>query len=289
VTAAAGFARVGEDIGELPDFLADVCVEVAAVPRALVGATVEGVLWQAAPGRFLLRVPRAAAFLVDGGRRVTIDPEPRSEATVVNRFLRMTPLAALLYQRGSLAFHAAAAASSRGVILLAGDSAAGKSTLLMALLQRGWTMLADELATVNLDDCGRPQILPAVSAIELSRDAAERFGLADEYPGQRADNRQTLDMSRQFEFRPRPLRTIFWLAAHNEDRIEQRDVEGMECFRALGILTYNSHVADALLDRAAYMRQATIIAQTVAMHRVYRPRGRWVAEELADRIEAICA
>jgi hypothetical protein len=273
-------SAAGRETAMLPAFLSDVRIKTAPVPRTLDAATADGVLWQAAPGRFLLEVPRVAHFLVEDGRTVIIEPEPGSKAAEVSRFLGMTPLAALLYQRNVLAFHAAAAANSEGAVLLAGDSGAGKSTLLMALLQRGWTMLADELAAVDLDQHGEPRVWPTFPEVRLWQNARERA--AKTKP---AGNYRNLSMGSQFGSEARPLRAIYWLTVHNADRIEREMLQGMERFRAPGTLTYNSHIADVLLDRVEYMRRAAVIAR-LAVHRLRRPRGKWIVEELADQVEA---
>ena len=134
-------------------------------------------LWQAERGRFLLDVPGVARYLVSAGALITFDRASNSGDEEVTRFLRMTPLAALFFQRCSLAFHAAAAsppslqkgqAENEGksrAILIAGDSGAGRSTLLAALLQRGWRLLADELAVVEVDEGGHIVVLPSFPEI----------------------------------------------------------------------------------------------------------------------------
>lgn len=281
MTAALSLSR--DAISGLPNFLSNIELEIGTVPDSLSDATAEGVLWQAAPGRFLLRVPKIAKFLVEDGCKISV--EPSSEPANIARFLRMTPLAALLYQRGILAIHAAAAANVHGAILLAGDSCAGKSTLLMALMHRGWKMLADELVAIDFDEHGQMQVMPMFPEVRLWQDAEKKFGVLAESSNS-DDNWCIVPIANQFSSRPQVLRTIYWLTTHNTDKIEERAVEGIERFRALGTLTYNSHIADALLDRAEYMRQATIITQTVPIHRLYRPRGKWAVEEIADQIEA---
>jgi hypothetical protein len=274
-----------DDTTVLPAWLCGIQINTAAVPRTLHTASANGALWQAAPGRFLLHAPAVARFLVETGRTITIDPAPQAEAADVGRFLRMAPLAALLYQRGILAFHAAAAANSKGAILLAGDSGAGKSTLLKALLDRGWTMLADELSAVDLDRGGEPRVWPTFPEIRLWENPEKiswnRPAAPDSESGWR-----NLPIHRQFACAPQPLRAIYWLTMHNADRIERETLEGMERFRAPGTLAYNSHIADVLLDRADYMRTAAILAQAVPIHRLRRPRGKWSVEELADQVEA---
>jgi len=60
----------------LPEFLSDVSINISAVPAHLENTTFRGVLWQAAPGRFMIDVPETARYLVEEGKRVTIDPLP---------------------------------------------------------------------------------------------------------------------------------------------------------------------------------------------------------------------
>lgn len=255
----------------------DFQVQFAPVPSMLEGATARGVLWQAAPGRFLIQAPDVARYLVSDGAVITIDRASSARDGEVTRFLNMTPLAALLFQRGHLAFHAAAASPRQGggAILIAGDSGAGKSTLLAALLQRGWTAMCDDLAPVQATENKQAVVCPIAGDVRLWQDAQDKLGLD-----------QTAQVATNPASRPQPLRAIYWLSIHHKDDIDLSEMTGADRFRAAGLLAYNSHIADALLDRAAYFRCATAIAQTVPMYRLRRPRGRWSAAELAERIDA---
>jgi hypothetical protein len=276
----------------LPDFQ----TKFAPVASALEGATARGVLWQTARGRFLLDVPDVARYLVSDGAVITIDHAPDAHDEEVTRFLRMTPLAALLFQRGSLAFHAAALsppslpqqdmdwADETGAILIAGDSGAGKSTLLAALLQRGWRLLADDLAVVDMDADGRLVVLPAFPEIVLWQDAVEKLGLGAATRKAFPNSSGLSVLTSQLATAPQPLRAIYWLSIHHKDEIEMSELKGAERFRAIGTLTYNSHIADALLDLAMYLRRASAIAQTIPLRRLRRPRGQWSVAELADKI-----
>jgi hypothetical protein len=253
--------------------LRGVSLDSASVRPVLDGAVARGVLWQAAPGRFLLEVPDVARYLVEDGRRIVIEPLPQADEVQVARFLYMTPLAALYFQRGVPAFHAAAVVGPDGAVLLAGDSGAGKSTLLAALLQRGWRLLADELSAVDVDARGKPTVLPTSAELVLWPDAKERLKMDAEPEFARA----------RFVDTPQPLHAIWWLSVHNKDEVEAQDLEGTERFRALATLTYNTHIAEALLDRASLLRCAAALAD-VPMRRLRRPRGQWSVDELAERV-----
>ena len=79
----------------------------------LAAASHSGVLWRAAPGRLLLEVPDVARYLVSDGNLVEIEP-CGAVAEEVQRFLRMTPTAALYLQCGIPVLHAAVAATRPG-------------------------------------------------------------------------------------------------------------------------------------------------------------------------------
>lgn len=267
----------------LPHFLAGVGIKTASIPPVLKGATARGILWQAAPGRFLLDVPEVSQYLVEDGRLVTIEPVPQAGKDKVNRFFQMTPLAALLFQRGITAFHAAAAAGPQGAVLLAGDSCAGKSTLLMELLKRGWKMLSDDLSVVALNDNGTASALPTFPDVVLWRDTLDKFNMENT-----GKYRQTVCMEEQFTNTPQRLKAIYQLLVHNKNEIEISSTEGVDRFSALSKLLYNTRVADALLDRTSYMQSAAAIARNVSMRTLLRPKGRWSSEELADVVEKEC-
>jgi hypothetical protein len=258
----------------LPSWLTHFQIDYAPVPPLLNDLTARGVLWQAAPNRLLIAVPEVARYLVEAGQRISIEAAPNSSEANVNQFLRMTPFAALLYQRNRLAFHAAAAANEHGAILLAGDSGAGKSTLLAALLQRDWQLLADDLSPVDLDDHNRLMVWPTFAEVRLWPDAQGQLSPIDLQA--RSDLLSPI---------AQPLRAIYWLSVHTRPTVEVSKLASAECFQKLGTLLYNSHIADALLDRTAYFRLATILAPAIPVWQLRRPRGSWSVPQLIEEIE----
>ncbi|MFZ4859320.1 MAG: hypothetical protein ACOYL3_23325 [Desulfuromonadaceae bacterium] len=269
----------------IPEFLQDISITTAPVPTVLYGATSRGVLWQAAPGRFLLDLPDVARYLVEHGERITVEPAAGVSSDSVIRFGRMTPLAALLYQRGILAFHAAVVTNGTGALLLAGDSGSGKSTLLMALQQRGWIPVSDELAVVALNDKGALQLYPTFPECALWPETIRNFGRESEEFHHADANRLLVPFSEQHDTFPHLLRSIYWLGVQHKNEITRSELFGLDLFRGTGMMLYNSHVAAALLDRANYMRYVATLIKTVSVTRLLRPRGSWSVECLADLIE----
>lgn len=265
----------------LPSFLSDVSTLCDTVANELDKPTARGALWQAAPGRFLLDLPGVARYLVVDGNSVTIDQAVDAVADAVTRFFRMTPLAALIFQRGMLAMHASAVCSEKGVILLAGDSGSGKSSLLAHLLNQGYMMLADDLAVVDVDDVGQPIVFPTYPEIALWPDTVEGFGMKDALLPQYDCNRKSVVMPDSMATCSRPLLAIYWIRVNRGDALEIATLTGADKFQALGMLSYNTHVADALLDRVNYLRLATQLASRIPLHKLQRPRSGCSLEELA--------
>jgi hypothetical protein len=259
--------------------------DLAAAPHS-------GVLWRAAPGRLLLEVPDVARYLVSDGNLVEVEPCGAATAGEVRRFLRMTPTAALYLQRGIPVLHAAVAADPAGhAIVLAGNSSAGKSVLLAALVQRGWGLLADDLAPVTLDDAGVPVAVPTWPEMILWPDAvgggatsvADGANVREFGP---SGARRAVGWEARFVDEARPVKAIWWLGVHSFDPIEVRGVEGVSRFEALGAMAYNRRIASALLDRASYLTVAgTVAGSGIPIRLLTRPRGRWTADELADIVE----
>jgi len=270
----------------LPNYLSDTLIITTSVPPRIDGLAASGVLWQASPASFLLDLPGIARYLVPMGKSIYVEPAlDASEADVI-RFLRTSPMAALVYQRGLLALHAAAICDERGAILIAGDSGAGKSTLLLALLRRGWSMLADDLTVIDRGETGHIEVKPSFPCVALWPDALDKQGFDSEALSLCDANRFGYVPQKQFATDAKPLRAVYWMGIHSSKNVEVEEMARGTYFRAAGALLYNSHVADTLCNRLSYMQQMASLAQSIPLYRLRRPRGRWSVEELADIVSA---
>ena len=155
---------------------ADVTVRWDTVPEELDNPAGEGVVYQANPDQFLLKLDQIGRFLVQNGDEILVQPAPDSLESDVRVFLLGSCLGALLHQRGILALHASAILTDKGAILFVGHSSVGKSTLLGAFLKRGYRMLADDVTGVVLGKDGMPLALPAFPRAKLWADSVKRLG-----------------------------------------------------------------------------------------------------------------
>jgi len=264
----------------LAPWLTGVEVGLGEVPTELPGASATGVMWQAGPGRFLLSVPGVARYLVEEGLRITVTPCCAERPRIIS-LLRMTPLAALLYQRGFLPLHGAAATCESGAVVIAGASSSGKSALLAALLADGWRLLADDLAIVGQAD-GGPVVWPTFGQVALWPDAAEALGYGEPV-GRWASGRGIFDRGDLLATAAAPLRAILLLGeAGDGDPV--RRLGGGDALRALSVLSYNNHVAEAVLGPMPFMLATARLAGLAPVVRLARPPGAWHMDGLVAEV-----
>jgi hypothetical protein len=111
----------------------------------------------------------AFAIAVDG---VVVDEAPNAAAAVGAVLYRLDWLASQV--EDLLAFHSGAVERDGRVVLLAGFSGGGKSTLTAAVTQRGWRYLSDEVASV---DPASLAVYPFPKDLDLGDSGFEQLGV----------------------------------------------------------------------------------------------------------------
>jgi hypothetical protein len=122
-------------------------------------------------GRARYFIPGTAAYLVEGGDRITIAAEMAPDSPDVRLFLLGSVFGLLCHQRGVLPLHAASIEVDGQAIALAGVSGVGKSTLAAAFMRRGYPLLADDVTPVAFG-ADAIRFLPGLRSIRLWADSA---------------------------------------------------------------------------------------------------------------------
>jgi len=264
-----------------PRFLENVTLELSPVNPLLDAVEAEGVLWRAGAGRFFIEVPEVARYLAEKGVSLSIEPFTGSCCEKVVFYLKMVPMAAIIFQRGLVALHASAITDGNRTILIAGDSGSGKSSLAAALMVRGWSILADDLAVVSLDGAGKPVIHPTFPELVLRKDTSDRLGIDTTQLPSLGENR--IRLARQHQFTTQlPLSAVYLLSLHNREDVGRTELENSKAFHILREHLYNSRIADAILDKGAYLRIAAAVARHIPLIRLQRPMGTWSLNQMAN-------
>ena len=227
------------------------------------------------------------AFLVRGGREIVVDPAPGVEERLLRLSLLGPAFALLLHQRGFLVMHASVVAHGDTAVAILGKSGWGKSTIAGALYAKGYDLVADDVAAVQMDQEGA-SVLPGFPQVKLWPEAAALLGEVPERLPLLHPNfdKRAWRTSRGFSLGPRRLKRIYVLATGPASAIAPLKPREA-CFELLGHW-YGHRFGEGLLhgDSAAlHLRQCTQLASRVSTHRLYRSGGAAALLRLADRVD----
>ena len=266
----------------------DVTVRLGPVPETLQNAADRRTRFQAAPGEFLLRIDKAA-FYVQNGRQITVDPASDSADTLsgVRVFLLGSAFGALMQQRGILVLHGAFLVIHGKGVLLTGKSTAGKSTLAAALNQRGHAILTDDVCAVTLVDGQVPYAAPGFPSVKLWRDSAEMLctDISGLSPISEDWQKYRVAVSR-YHAAPVRLETLFVLDKHDAQGVRIEPVAVV--IDKLNLLiknTYRHQFLKGLGLKAAHFRQCAAAAGQADVFRALRPKDGCSISALADAVE----
>jgi hypothetical protein len=192
----------------------------------------------------------------------------------------------VLLLRGLVCLHASAIVVEGAAIALVGPAGAGKSTTAAAFSARGFSVLAEDVVT--LDDCAEQFLVrPAYPCIRLwPASAASLYGSDSALPPLTPNwDKCYLDLTQQsgqFESTPRPLAAIY-LLAERSDNPEAPFVRPLDQAAGLIELIANTY-GTKLLDKHMRARQFELLSRVLA----HVPLRRVTPHADAGRIPALC-
>jgi len=101
---------------------------------------------------YLLHVKQIASYYVKDGLRVVIQPVEGADWESIRLFCLSNAFAAVLHQRNQIPLHCSAFIDQGELVLIMGDSGAGKSTTLAAMMNKGFMPFSDDVCVPIMHD-----------------------------------------------------------------------------------------------------------------------------------------
>jgi hypothetical protein len=232
--------------------------------------------------QLLLEVPEVARYLIENGNRITYQPLGDIDADSIRVFLLGSCFGALLFQRGFLVLHGNAVQIGDGCVICVGHSGAGKSTLAAAMVQRGHSLVADDVCAIN----ARGFIEPGFPRIKLWADTARQLGIdiqplgrirpgIDKFNWPLADNFCDASL---------PVRAVYVLQRHNKDEFALDEVSGMDRFQLLRNNSYRQRYMKGMQLQPEHLKLCSTLAQRARIARITRPQAGFRLDALVDMV-----
>lgn len=103
------------------------------------------------PDAYRITIKDVASYHVSEGKRIIIKAEPNADQDSIRLFCLSNAFAAALNQRKTIPLHCAALIDKGELVLILGNSGAGKSTTMASLMQAGLKPFSDDVCVPLLD------------------------------------------------------------------------------------------------------------------------------------------
>ena len=253
----------------------DVTIRLGKVPQTLSGNDIitKGRL-SMSPTEYLLHLPICSYYVKDG-QEITIELQDDADEKSVRLFLLTNAMAALLHQRNKVALHAGAVVTNDGLIIICGDSGAGKSTTISALQQKGYKVFADDVVVLDEDASGGGIAFASYPTIKLWEDSLEKLGvgeLSEEAKLREHVAKYKLHFHEEFTSHPLPVAKVFVLKKNetlNEPVI--KPLAGVQAFTELYAQLYRTSQINSLEKRNLLFNSISRLAGKIPVQQIERP------------------
>lgn len=185
----------------------------------------------------LFTVHDVARYYAVNGHQIIIESfEPVQDRRSIRLYVLATVMAAILLHRNCLPLHASALKQGKNLILITGDSHAGKSTTLAGLHRKGYTVFSDDVVVLQNDVSG-VGAAASYPMIKLWNDTLEKMN-DSRFEDRSFRIQQNFDkygffFHDHFDRNRYPVKKVFVLKVQDIPDLTHRSLCGKDAFEAL--------------------------------------------------------
>jgi len=276
---------------ELPELIAatgrhDVEINFGTFPLELDNASEKNDIFQASNDQFIFKLNNIAAFLVQSGKSITIQPFGQKNERDIRLFLLGSVFGALLHQRGCLVLHGSAVEIDGRGVIFTGQSGAGKSTLVAAFHNQGFRVLTDDVVSIQLSVDGVHHIVPGFPNIKLWQDAADKLNKNTAGLEPIRDELAKFRVAAEEHYLDHPLAisALYILTPTEDSDIQTQKLSGFDKVTALIVNTYRLSFLKGQGCSALHLKQCADLSKKIEVVKLIRPRDKFLLTELTEHI-----
>lgn len=232
-----------------------------------------------------------ARFLIHNGAEILIEISRHEQVAAQRLAILGFCLTALLFQRGYLVLHANAVALrgatpiTTGAVAICGAPGAGKSTLTVALLQRGHKLLTDDVTAVDV--CNKRYVPVGYPRLKLWCDTLTHFGETSATLARVLPNHAKFHypVDGMFQHTPQPLNAICLLTTAEVAVPSLTEIRGAAKLSAIS-QQIRSYLPEQLPHGSAWLfRQCALLARDCRVLKIARPMAGDSIAAVTDLVE----
>ncbi len=236
---------------------------------------------------YLIHLP-ICSYYVKEGNSITIELKEHADLPSVRLFLLTNAMAAVLHQRNKVALHAGAIQTEKGLVVICGESGAGKSTTISALQQKGYKIFVDDVLV--LERAGAKVVgVAAYPTLKLWDDTIEKLALGvipEEQKLRESVNKYRVSFQQDFTTKTIQIYKLFYLRKEDANTsIEVIKKDGLQAFKILYSQLYRTSMINNYQSQVMLFERLNQVINQTNLIEVTRPVDGNSIEELVQIIE----
>lgn len=269
---------------------ADVQIRISPVSETgLDSTTLSSPYIQTNNSSIWINIPNTARIQANKGKEILVDILDNADEASALLFIFGTGMGAILHQRGHLVLHANAVLVEDQLILIIGDSGAGKSTIAAAFHKLGYPVISDDVVAIH----SGLRVAGGFPQIKLCLDTLEKLNI-DKNGLNRISSKTGLEIEKfslplhPIELKkPLPIAAIYILETskdNSDNRIQFRPLTGIAKFNNLKRYTYKKALLNGLGLEANHLEISSALANNLNIVKIIRPKDRFSIDEIIAQI-----
>lgn len=227
-------------------------------------------------------------YVIRNGKEIHYECRDGYTPTMLTSWLTGFALSMLLLQRRCLAIHCSAVAYANEAVLIAGEPGAGKSSVTRKLLDRGYKLMADDVAVLEENE-SKAFIFPAFPYQKLCRNEVENRKLdLDELIYINEDKDKFLVPADSFESEEKELKCMFFLMVGDVKEVVVEKLSGIRQLIAFKNNLFLHKLPGAWENSKEIGELCLKAAGQCPIYLVVRPFEGDSKEKIADIIDQYC-
>lgn len=237
-------------------------------------------------------------YVIRDGREIIFECREGYSPAIVSGWILGYAMAMLLLQRRILAIHCSAVVipdenkegefASAGAMLISGVSGSGKSSLTRKLLERGYHIMADDVAAVKFDG-EKDIVFPAFPYQKLCRNEVDKRSLDHEgliYIDEGKD-KYLVPVGDKFVSKAQTLKLLVFLAVGDVKEVTVRKLTGFEQFLGICNNLFLKVLKGPWENFPEVINLSMELASKCPVYQIVRPFEGDSQDRIADEIETI--
>lgn len=169
-------------------------------------------------------------MVAENGNHIGYQLKEGGNPFYMQTFLLGYGMSMIALQRGLLPIHCSAVADEKGAVLIAGESGSGKSTLTVSLLEKGYRLMADDMALVEPKAGGITMVYPAFPYQKLCRNVVREKGCDFQnliYINEEKD-KFLVPCEGEFSLKAEKVKAFLMLGIHDGEDVSVSEVRGID-------------------------------------------------------------